>query len=56
MNMPENRDAPTVAIVGAGPAGLIAADLLSARGARVTIYERMPSVARKLLKKLNELL
>ncbi|WP_366652695.1 TIGR03862 family flavoprotein [Stappia sp.] len=49
MNMPENRDAPTVAIVGAGPAGLIAADLLSARGARVTIYERMPSVARKLL-------
>ena len=49
MSTPEKRDAPSVAIVGAGPAGLIAADVLSARGARVTIYERMPSVARKLL-------
>jgi hypothetical protein len=49
MTSHENRAAPAVAIVGAGPAGLIAADLLSQRGARVTLYERMPSVARKLL-------
>jgi len=41
-------DAP-VAIVGAGPAGLIAADVLSAAGRRVVIYERMPSAARKFL-------
>lgn len=41
-------DAP-IAIVGAGPAGLIAADILSAAGKRVVVYERMPSVARKFL-------
>jgi uncharacterized flavoprotein (TIGR03862 family) len=38
-----------VAIVGAGPTGLIAAEVLSAAGKRVVIYERMPSVARKFL-------
>ena len=38
-----------VAIIGAGPAGLMAAEGLSAAGVRVTVYERMPSVARKLL-------
>ncbi|MEZ5957328.1 MAG: TIGR03862 family flavoprotein [Hyphomonadaceae bacterium] len=38
-----------VAIIGAGPAGLIAAEMLSAAGKRVVVYERMPSVARKLL-------
>lgn len=41
-------DAP-VAIIGAGPAGLIAAEILSAAGKRVVVYERMPSVARKFL-------
>ncbi|QGZ94156.1 BaiN/RdsA family NAD(P)/FAD-dependent oxidoreductase [Terricaulis silvestris] len=41
-------DAP-VAVIGAGPAGLIAAETLSAGGARVVVYERMPSVGRKLL-------
>jgi uncharacterized flavoprotein (TIGR03862 family) len=40
---------PTVAIVGAGPAGLMAAEVLSAAGAGVTVYERMPSVGRKFL-------
>jgi len=39
----------SVAIIGAGPAGLIAAEILSAAGERVTVYERMPSVGRKLL-------
>jgi uncharacterized flavoprotein (TIGR03862 family) len=39
----------TIAIIGAGPAGLMAADVLSAAGLKVTVYDRMPSVARKLL-------
>jgi uncharacterized flavoprotein (TIGR03862 family) len=38
-----------VAIVGAGPAGLMAAEQLSAMGHCVTIYDRMPSPARKFL-------
>lgn len=38
-----------IAIIGAGPAGLMAAEVLSAAGRTVTVYERMPSVARKLL-------
>lgn len=38
-----------VAVIGAGPAGLMAADVLSAGGACVTVYERMPSVGRKFL-------
>lgn len=39
----------TVAIVGAGPAGLFAAERIAAAGHSVTLYERMPSPARKLL-------
>ena len=39
----------TVAIIGSGPAGLVAAEILSAAGLRVDIYERMPSPARKFL-------
>jgi hypothetical protein len=38
-----------VAIIGGGPAGLIAADHLAARGMAVTVFERMPSVGRKFL-------
>ena len=41
--------APAVAVIGGGPAGLMAAEHLSAAGVAVTVYERMPSVARKLL-------
>jgi uncharacterized flavoprotein (TIGR03862 family) len=41
--------APRVAIVGAGPAGLMAAERLATAGCRVTVYERMPSPARKFL-------
>jgi uncharacterized flavoprotein (TIGR03862 family) len=37
------------AILGAGPSGLIAAEILSANGWAVTIYDRMPSVGRKFL-------
>ena len=39
----------TAAVIGGGPAGLMAAEVLSAAGISVTVYERMPSVARKLL-------
>lgn len=38
-----------IAVFGAGPAGLMAAERLAEAGARVTVYERMPSPARKLL-------
>jgi uncharacterized flavoprotein (TIGR03862 family) len=40
---------PDVAIVGAGPAGLIAAERLAEAGHTVAIYERMVSPARKFL-------
>lgn len=39
----------TVAIVGAGPAGLMAAEVLSAAGVHVHVYDAMPSVGRKFL-------
>lgn len=38
-----------VAIVGGGPAGLMAAEVIAGAGAAVTVFERMPSVGRKLL-------
>src|SRR6202045_2029092 len=38
-----------VAIIGAGPAGLMAAEVLASGGAYVTVYDAMPSVGRKLL-------
>ena len=38
-----------VAVIGAGPAGLMAAERLARAGVRVTVHERMPSVARKFL-------
>jgi len=36
-------------VVGAGPAGLAAAEVLAESGWRVTVHERMPSPARKFL-------
>ena len=38
-----------VTVIGAGPAGLMAAETLAGRGHAVTVLERMPSVARKFL-------
>jgi len=38
-----------VVIVGGGPAGLMAAEMLSAAGCAVTVHDRMPSLGRKLL-------
>ncbi|MFM9923421.1 TIGR03862 family flavoprotein [Variovorax sp. H27-G14] len=39
----------TVAVIGGGPAGLMAAEVLSASGAQVHVYDAMPSVGRKFL-------
>ena len=38
-----------VAIIGAGPAGLAAADVVAAEGLPVVVFEQMPSPGRKLL-------
>lgn len=38
-----------IAIIGAGPAGLMAAEAAIEAGAQVSIYDAMPSVARKFL-------
>lgn len=40
---------PTVAIIGAGPAGLMAAERLSAHSHKVIVFEAKPSPARKFL-------
>ncbi len=42
-------DAVPVAIIGAGPAGLAAAEAAAAAGAAVTLFDAMPSVGRKFL-------
>src|SRR3984893_8476914 len=38
-----------VAVIGAGPAGLMAAEVLAQGGAGVTVYDSMPSAGRKFL-------
>ncbi len=40
---------PAVAVIGAGPAGLMAAEVLATAGRRVEVFDAMPSVARKFL-------
>ena len=39
----------SVAIIGAGPAGLMAAEVLSQAGIKVDVYDAMPSAGRKFL-------
>jgi uncharacterized flavoprotein (TIGR03862 family) len=41
--------APRVAIIGGGPAGLMAAEVLALQGVQVDLYDAMPSVGRKFL-------
>ncbi|WP_285357738.1 TIGR03862 family flavoprotein [Pseudomonas sp. lyk4-R2A-10] len=49
--MTQTSAAPSahVAIIGGGPAGLMAAEVLSQGGVRVDLYDGMPSVGRKFL-------
>jgi uncharacterized flavoprotein (TIGR03862 family) len=49
MPVSKARQKNDVAIIGAGPAGLMAAETLAQGGARVTVFDAMPSVGRKFL-------
>lgn len=49
MTESKNPAHPCVAIIGGGPAGLMAAEVLSQAGIRVDLYDGMPSVGRKFL-------
>jgi uncharacterized flavoprotein (TIGR03862 family) len=44
-----DRPVLNAAVIGGGPAGLMAAEVLSAAGAGVDIYDAMPSLGRKFL-------
>lgn len=46
---PAHSSEPTVSIVGAGPAGLMAAEVISRAGVSVNVFDAMPSVGRKFL-------
>ena len=48
-NLNAQGSAPVVAVIGGGPAGLMAAEVLNAGGAQVDLYDSMPSVGRKFL-------
>jgi uncharacterized flavoprotein (TIGR03862 family) len=45
----ESNQVQGVAVVGGGPAGLMAAEVLAAAGVAVDVYDAMPSVGRKFL-------
>ena len=47
--MSQRHALKSVAIIGGGPAGLMAAEVLVGAGLAVGLYDRMPSVGRKLL-------
>lgn len=47
--IPMQRQAASVAVIGGGPAGLTAAETLARHGHQVVVYERMPSLGRKFL-------
>jgi uncharacterized flavoprotein (TIGR03862 family) len=44
-----SSSSPEVSVIGAGPAGLMAAEVLAGAGASVALYDHMPSAGRKLL-------
>lgn len=48
--MPEIYTSPIVAIIGAGPAGLMAAEIVANAGFAVAVFDAMPSAGRKLLR------
>ncbi len=43
------KSQPHVVVIGGGPAGLMAAEVIVQGGARVTVYDAMPSLGRKFL-------
>lgn len=45
----KSSQACSIAVIGGGPAGLMAAEVLSQNGVRVHVYDAMPSVGRKFL-------
>ena len=45
----QSEGSRTVAIIGGGPAGLMAAEVLSQAGVKVDLYDAMPTVGRKFL-------
>ncbi|MCA9924626.1 MAG: TIGR03862 family flavoprotein, partial [Anaerolineales bacterium] len=47
--MNKQKTPPTIAIIGGGPAGLMAAELLSRHDVCVAVYDAKPSVGRKFL-------
>ena len=50
MNTPDSAISSVhVAVIGGGPAGLMAAEVLAAQGVPVDLYDAMPSVGRKFL-------
>lgn len=44
-----SKSPPTVAVIGGGPAGLMAAQALAQGGVNITVHEKMPTVGRKFL-------
>ena len=48
-NTKQNFTQKTVAIIGAGAGGLMAADFLAKYNVNVEVYEQMPSAGRKIL-------
>jgi uncharacterized flavoprotein (TIGR03862 family) len=49
MTAPTRRNSTCVAVIGGGPAGLMAAERLAAEGLQVDVFDAMPSVGRKFL-------
>jgi uncharacterized flavoprotein (TIGR03862 family) len=49
MPNPPKLPLKTVAVIGGGPAGLMAAEIINKAGIKVSVYDAMPSVGRKFL-------
>ncbi len=49
MPSPSSLSRPRVVVIGGGPAGLMAAEVLAAGGAQVELFDAMPSLGRKFL-------
>ncbi len=45
----DNKSAKKIAVIGGGPSGLMAAEILIGAGLKVDLYDAMPSVGRKFL-------